>query len=123
MNEQLQKQLSQFLQLMLDGIEKGTSFAGQQLPLIIQEKLHYELFNSLMWAGFWFLIIVAIWVMVELFIRKSEMRPGERYEGRAIATTATLIISVPMVYCLNWALYIYMAPRLYILEWLRQLIR
>jgi hypothetical protein len=126
MDEQLKKVLMQFLQLMLDGIEKGTKFAGEQIPLVVQEKLRYELASFLAWAGFWLVLIITLWVVAE-WGRRYHMSERERDEAtfpiRIGCLIASFILALPMLYELDWALYVYLAPRVYILDWLRFMLK
>lgn len=123
MDEQLKKILVQFLQLMLDGIEKGANFAGAQIPLVVQEKLRYELISYLIWGGIWTAAIVGAWILARWAIRKC----GDDNEVKVFFRTSAGVVSFIGVLCagyyFDYALMIYIAPRVYILEWLKDLIK
>lgn len=132
MNQELQKALAQFLQLMLDGIQKGSAFASQQLPLIIQEKLHYEIVSSLAWIGIWLTITIIAWSAQRIVWRLTEPKPSSYLSSddetaRGVTTAAAILLSIfaiiDIVYNIDHLIYVWMAPRVFIIEWLKELIK
>lgn len=127
MDEQFKKILVQFLQLMLDGIQKGAEIAGQQIPLVLQEKLRYDFAAYCIWGGFWLLVIAVVWALAWLLIFKYSEVGRDRKEAKAFMFPAASIITffalIFAVWELQYALEIWIAPRVYILEWLKGMIK
>jgi hypothetical protein len=134
MNDEMKKALSDFLGLLLEGIKTGTSFAQQQIPLVIQEKLNYEIYSSFAWMGIWLFIILLAWIVQQTVWRitnpkrtgKSRLAEGEE-AARAITTIGAVLGSIggliDIIYNIDHVVYVWVAPRVYLLEWLKELIK
>lgn len=132
MNQELQKALAQFLQLMLDGVQKGSDFASQQLPLVIQEKLHYEIYSSLVWMGIWLFLITIGWVAQRIVWKTTEPRKGSYITSeQEFARGTTIVVAIAfsicgiidIIYNIDHVVYVWVAPRVFLLEWLKGMIK
>lgn len=135
MNPDLQKQLADMLAKLTDVAGAASSWAGQQIPPLVQEKIVYGRISSTCWVV---LIAVAIWpvaVYTRRFYRqacadraskegyRSDIWP-ERPGGLASMLGAVLTVGLTVSFFinLNEALLVWFAPRLYVVEWLRGMV-
>lgn len=142
MEEQLQKSLAGILAFLQEGMEAGVNFASEQVPLFIQEILAWGVYE----ATLWLLVFALVFgVVPELFKRRvkntylkeysSYMKtPTARYEGcsdEAFVWVASQVVvpylgrTLAITFVFNQLLTIgkiLVAPRLYLLEKIGELI-
>lgn len=124
MNEELKNQLSTFLAKALDIAEKGIEATGEQIPMILQEIVQWEIYSNLI--GFAFGVILAF--VSCKFIRKTLMY-FEKGEDDPMLIAPTIIIAIitgviafPCLACVFDAVKAFVAPRLVIIEYLKGLL-
>lgn len=131
MDPKLQQALADYMQSLLslmkesgqmvkDGIQQGAAFAKDQIPLVIQEKLHFTLAIDIVWALMWLSILIAGWVFIRKVMRPS-LSPrdaGVDWCFGGILTGVSLIAIMMNVYEI---VKVYTAPRLFIIDWITQL--
>lgn len=122
MSDELKKQLDSAVQMLLNGLEK----ASNEVPIIIQEKLNYDWYYYFYFTLLWISLSV-ISALLARYTLKKVADWNSYSEGRAfleclaygapvcmgIVTLAAIGNNVPIL------IQISVAPRLYILEWLR----
>ena len=113
MNEQLQAQLTQLLASLLSVASEAGGFARAQALPLIEEKLHVDMVLSC--AGVFLGLVLCV-------IAGSAWKTKDTIESDALLIVGFMCAVVgPMMVAVNtyWAIYISLAPRLYIVEWLR----
>lgn len=122
MNEELQKTLSTYLTRLLEVVEKGAEWAGDQIPLVIQEKLAYDFWSAAAWTT---LSIVLIPLIVYFWYKINKHEDwDEDCVGPTSIAGVPIFLALIAIFCCNLPimLKIWIAPRLYILEWVRTLV-
>lgn len=135
MNPELQKELVAWLAALRETAQQGTSFALEQAPLLVQEKIAY--------GRAWSLCLTAVcvvgftvgvrfwragWVAYQAARAEAERR-GDLWietEGGvrcAMAAIGCVITGVFGVAATQMAVKAWFAPRLYIVEWLIDLLK
>lgn len=142
MKEELQNTLLESIDLVKEWAQKGGEFVAEQTPLVIQELLLYNFWWHLIWWTIGVIGLLALcytfkcglkWVKktheeaVEFnknikysYDKKSEDVTGE-FMFVIIAHLTGLSIVLPMIICNFTWLKIWLAPRLYILEYVGEL--
>ena len=125
MSEELQKQLAAFLAAMLEAAKSGGEWAAGQMPLLIQEKILLgRLSNTITVLG-----AVALGVYLLVLARRVwrwaptasgyQWDEGGQYFVASIATVATGLYWLFVCgLAAESALKVWLAPRLYIVDWL-----
>lgn len=128
MSDEMKKLLQEALASLLDSVRAGASFAQQQMPLLVQEKLRYELWRSAGWA---ILVLAGAGLVAYLCMqlrRRARRDPNksDREEMLIVGWGFGVVLPTVMVLIsldyLQKMLKIIVAPRVYILDWLRSLI-
>lgn len=117
MNSELQEALTAFLVKSLDLVEKGANAAGEQIPLVLEEIVQWEIWGS----GVGFVVALVIAICLAIVGRYCGKRAAIREEGWPMACSVlgafvAFAISMGNLYCLIKALT---APRLVIIEFLK----
>lgn len=106
MNEKLNK----ILDLMIEGIEKGSQFAKDQLPQLASEILKYESWNHSLWMAIWIAVAIFFLLLVIMVLHSNE---PEMF----------FIPCIPVIACVMFAFYqfselkkIELAPKYYLIE-------
>lgn len=146
MNEQAKDALTNLLNLAIDGIEGAKNFAEREIPDVIEQLLMWEMVQSLVFfvIGTVFLIMSSILVAKTpgTIKRAAEARDNKEswifvYKNREITTlsydarasgAATLVPAVFFALGSTWLLNItwlkiWIAPKLFLLEYASDLIK
>lgn len=121
MNNELQEALTVFLTKSLDAVEKGVSAAGEQIPLVLQEIIQWEIWSSA--TGFVIALISSVCLVIVgwyCFKRTSMIEDDFPFAlGTIFSFGGALLafaISMDNLYHMIKALT---APRLVIIEFLK----
>jgi hypothetical protein len=118
----VQAELTQWLHTLRTGVETGAAFAGEQIPLIIQEKIAYErAYLSIVSGVLWTVTITGLSVMVYGWRRRSVCDPFGYMLGGGVGAGFTALIFF-IDFC-RPLIQVWTAPRLYIVEWLASLVK
>ncbi len=122
MNEQVTTLVEKGVSKALAYIEQTETFVVEQAPLLVQEVLSYGLFTSLFWSGFWLLLCVGaviggVWVW-----RVIEKDGGDPRHGFLIILFGGGPTAAGFICNLFTAAKIIFAPRMYLLEQLKELL-
>ena len=132
MSPELQKELAAWLASMRETAHQGANFALEQAPLLIQEKVWYGRVSSV------FLVIVALgaltlcvrWLRQGIVVSQAAEHNSydiwlEREGGLQCLCSATGCVVAACVALVNanTAITAWVAPRLYIVEWLAGLLK
>lgn len=123
MNQDLQKTLSTYLDTLLSTLKEGAAFASDQIPLVIQEKLHWDLAQASIGIGLGLLLVaLATW----LSLTAKAWNEKDHYSDwgfLVMAAAGCAVIGLPMIIInLLTFVQIEVAPRLYILEWVQSML-
>ena len=117
MSEDMQKQLAEYLKDFVGAIKAGGEFAMQQAPMVVQEKIAFGRAQESIELAACVLVLVGLTVMLVQLYKEADdclVIPVGVLTLLAVGVTA---INVPDV------LQVWLAPRLYILEWAASLLR
>lgn len=132
MDEKTKTLVYEYLKKLLEATEKGVQWTADQIPLIIQEKLNYDFWYSISWMIFGVVLVLGAWLFCHLYedyANKNfpisdpwKIDQKDARITRVFVRIGSLIVGIGFV-TVNGpvALKIAVAPRLYILEWLRGL--
>ena len=122
MNEELKNQLTQFLEKALDVVEKGIDTAGEQIPLILQEIIYWQISsNSILFVFGVILLFVAYKTARSINMEKDFDDPFIILP-KIVLLVASGIICLPLLACSLDAVKALVAPRLVIIEYLKGLL-
>lgn len=117
MDEQTKKLLADYLAKLLNTADKAAAWTADQIPLVIQEKLAYDFWSDAM-------IMVMLLVVIGLLIYSCPklFKSGAEELGVACGCVATIMAPFVIATAMQMT-KIALAPRLYILEWLKELVK
>ncbi len=120
MNDELQKQLA----AMLAQMQSAVTVVGDQIPPLVHEKVFIGRIEDTFTLVFC-LAVVACGVRLLLFARSKQF-DGD--DGAVVAATiigagVSLIFSILSFVSLHYVLSAWFAPRLYIMEWLADMVK
>ncbi|KFC12661.1 phage transmembrane protein [Trabulsiella guamensis ATCC 49490] len=125
MNEQANKILVELLQKAADGIDSAVAFSQAQIPDVIHQLLIWNAVSSLL-----FQLIAILTVMGFLLTVKKAWNVAEGYSGADFlaflyitsGALTSIIMFVGFWFNFDW-LKIWLAPKLYLLEYATSLIK
>ena len=108
----------------LEYVERTAEFVGEQAPLLVQEILNYGLFNALFWAGFWGVAFGAVvYGAVRLYhFAVLHSHDDDGFPGIMLGIFCGGGTLAGCFVCLFKAAKIIIAPRLYLIEKLGDLL-
>ena len=122
MNEELKNQLSQFLAKALDVANKGIDTAGEQIPLVLQEIIYWQISSNTIFFAFGIIfLLVSYKIFCKIDLNKDFEDPL-LIMPKIMALIVTGVFSVAFIACLFDLVKALVAPRLVILEYLKGLL-
>jgi len=128
MNDEAKKVAVEYLQKLLAMLEKGADFAGEQIPLVLQEIVAYGQAYETFICVFSFLVMCIApifgwkWCKKYLSVCESGAEPAVLFVG-LIPGIATIVALHLFFYNIDDCLKAWFAPRLYVIEYLHDLIK
>lgn len=120
MDPKLSEQLQQLLVDLLKNAQDAASWVSGQIPLLLKEKLNYDFYESL----FYVLLATALFIVAGWTSHYALKYGGEwlilmvvPLGLSSIGLFVTLLTNVPLMVKIS------LAPRLYIVEWLMQMVK
>lgn len=136
MNEQLKAALNKFGTEMLENIQKGidigSQFLGEQLPLVAQEIINLGLGKAIFFTSMWTIITIFFVISANFFWRKADNYMVEcgdtEWSSETFASYGAIfsiiIYMITAVVAITYAyniVKIAVAPRVYLIEQLIQM--
>lgn len=91
-----------------------------QIPEVIEQLLRWKMFSSFMWFAVWLTILVLIWISAYKFNKRAASADkGFSYFIAFLLST----FFVPALFLSTDWLYIWIAPKVYLLEYAASLIK
>jgi hypothetical protein len=128
MNEELVKKAEGVLVDLLDGFIKAKDFAVDQAPDIIQQLLTWKLFESILLCVLGLIIfpaLVVYWKMVVKYWEKlDDWEPANFFAvvGGMVGSAMLIIVSFISLLNIEW-LYIWLAPKVWLIEYAADLVK
>lgn len=150
MNEQAQKVLADLLQRAVSGVDAAVNFSQSQIPDVIHQLLVWKFTQSVIWQLFYMAVIVCVVVMVRKGIKNKGVEtedkdskysaPYKRYVGHGVfyddkggidqfgfmVILVSVFLSFAMIVLFlcnfDW-LKIWIAPKLYLIEYAASLVK
>lgn len=147
MSDEMKKLFEEALKMLLNAVKEGSAFAREQMPIVVQEKLTYDLISTYIVCVFCVLLLFAglawayYWLNRATSIEKIQLqkpkylgvcneewniwwRNKNRIENYTVAgiIPSVLVILISIVVLIRSGMIILRityAPHLYILEWLK----
>lgn len=125
MNEVLIKQMSQFLEMLQNGIKTGVNFAGEQIPVLLQEMIKFACIKYALGIVFPLIFFVIVVILHKKFIVNNDHLNIDGQIGFGVIiyifSLATFIpIFLINLYCFFRVLF---APRLFLMYEIMNIIR
>lgn len=114
MNEQLEQNLNKIVEALIKATEKVVDAGSEQLPLLVQEVLKFGMYESLTWAiicGLALAILGIAW-----------LNSQDRFDFAFVYVVVAFIPGAGFIYGVINLIKIDVAPRLYLLDYLRGLL-
>ena len=134
MNEQAKEILAQMMQRVLDGVDTAADFAAQEVPIVVEQFLMWHIIESLIFfASGVVLLLIGTAYPIFVFTRKP-VKGEETFwffasGNRSGMESSTMFAAIPialgcamMAANIGW-LKIWIAPKLYLLEYGASLIK
>lgn len=140
MDDKANKILVELLQKASDGIDSAVAFSQAQIPDVVHQLLVWNIVSSIL-AQFFGVAAIILAIQTRRFALKakangeswvaSDGRPNDRwfissfsYDSLLVAIPALLIVSGVLAFFMNFDwLKIWLAPKLYLLEYAASLIK
>lgn len=124
MNEELKNQLTQFLGKALDVANKGIDTAGEQIPMILQEIVQWQLLSAIGFVALFTTISIFGFALSYLLYRKyKEINyDDDLFVSIIISLVSLSIFIASLLVNLPTIIKVLTAPRLVILEYLKGLL-
>lgn len=132
MNEKIQQHLDLILQKLIEASEVTVDFSKEQVPILIREILNYNIATSLMMTIVFLLVVFSVPFSAKKVLQKKKeyvsglsneergWNDGEDYYYLLIAIcTPLVIIAIYLSGSLFELLKVTLAPRLFLLEYLK----
>ena len=111
MNEELQKALSELLNKANNSIDAAGNFVGAELPDVMQQLLNYAMIKHALLLGLFFIVFSGFVALSITGIRKNWN------DGVGFCIGASLISLMPCVLSFIGLLKIWIAPKVWLLEY------
>lgn len=129
MNEEAKKIALEYLQKLLQGLEKGVDFAGEQIPLVLQEIVAYgRFYSTICIVAAVIVLIVGAFIYKKIWNYSEDLVDGDKYPIRIIGGFVfSIAVGIPFfgLICNNFDKFAksWVAPRLYLIEYLHELVK
>lgn len=124
MNDELQKALAEFVKATLAGFQQGKDFVVAQAPEVIQQLIRWNFWLNAIESAICILILFAATIFIPNLIKKVEKESdadgviaGFRLAILSLAAFVSFLILLPPHSPLGTTLEIYLAPKVWLLEW------
>jgi hypothetical protein len=115
--------LTQVILKATEGVEQGINFLGEQIPDVAQQVLVYNLSSALLWLFLGVALLVATNKTASWW-RSCWEDTEDKLFATVICFTVGGIPSVVIIVCnMQVALKIWLAPKLYLLEYAASLVK
>lgn len=124
MNKELEQCLTQFINKALDVANKGIDTAGEQIPLILQEIIQWQLLSAIGFTALFTAISVLGFALSYYLYRKYKSLDfdDDLFIAIIISIGSLAVFSASLICNLPTIIKVLTAPRLVILEYLKGLL-
>ncbi len=119
MNETLQNAAADAIKKAIIALENGSEWLSGQIPDLIQQYLMYNLLYNLIWFFVWFIVFSSTIYLSYRWRNSVEFQKG----FFVISIFFFLISFLEMLICGFDALKIWIAPKVFLLEWAASLVK
>lgn len=124
MDEKLKEKLNESLTHIIDWVERNgneaENFLREQTPLVIQELINWNFYFSLILGTIFLLLgVILLFLLKPVYKWLSKTQDGELIGLHVVVSVAMFFLSI--IYFIQ-SLKITIAPRLFILEYIKSLI-
>lgn len=118
MNDDLQKALLAILKDSTDSIKSGMSFLQQQIPDVILQLLHWHFAYNLTLFLIWFIVGIIFFIIA--FCNRETWFDDPRFFVSIVGALLAWLVSIT---CGLIAMQIYIAPKIFLIEYAANLVR
>ena len=123
MNQELKEKAGAVLLELLQDFTKAKEFAIEQAPEVVVELLNWHFYKSIMWSSLGVVLMLGAFVMFLIWIKfackpSPDFLPDEK-EGPFGVILVFLSIGMTVCYANSDWLQILIAPKLYLIEYVR----
>lgn len=121
MDPKLQQALAESLTSALSAVKEGAATAKDQIPLVVQEKLTFDMAWAIVWVT---MALILVGLAFRYWKRAWQLTKEEGGDAPVILGPIVLLVTgVPMLFNNLYTVFqIYFAPRLYVIEWISGLV-
>ena len=117
--------LDKWLQELLDWTREGADFASEQLPLLVEDIIQWGMVAHFVWAAVFFIPVICMSALVRCAWRFAHTKDADFTDGATAVSFSIigLVLSgVLFMYNLLAGLKAFIAPRLYLIEFLKDMV-
>lgn len=123
MNEETKKLLHDYLTKILEGAERGADFVMEQAPEVAKEIVAYgRAVETAYVVGFLLAVLIPI-AIAPWAIRKLRQIDNEAAGFAAFLMIPALLGTLSLFQCLSEFMKVWFAPRLYLIEYIKDLVK
>lgn len=116
MNEELQKALGELLNKANNGIDAASGFLASELPDVIQQLLMWNIYHSVIWCILYSLCFAfCLWGSAKCL--KYTLEDADLIIANIFPMGASLVFALCAIDEFSEALKIYIAPKVWLLEY------
>ena len=127
MNEALQGKLSEILELGKQGVLQAADMIKEQMPDLVEQILRWEFVISLLWfvgAFILFVVMISNFRKLRIYLKKQdEDSQNENVEALIIPYALAHLIPLVTIFSSIVWIKILVAPKLFLVEYISQLIK
>jgi len=116
--------LDKWLQELLDWTRAGADFASEQLPLLVEEIIQWGMVSHFVWAAVFFIPVICMFRVIRC-AWKFAHKDNDYNDGPpavAFSVIGFVLAGIPLMYNLLAGLKALIAPRLYLIEFLKDMV-
>lgn len=110
--------VDQFLNKSLEYLNSAEAFLKAEVPAFIQELIQWEFYNALGWG-----LIQFGMLSITIFVIYKIIKSKDYIEFTILPIAFSIIVFTLMVFNINTIIKIKVAPRVFLLEEVRQLVK
>lgn len=123
MNEETKTILNQFLSSLMEGLNKAGAFVTEQLPLVLQEYITWEIASSIVWLVPWTLAAIGCVKLWKWLLSIDDDDADDKELAFLIAAVPSIIAFGAVIYNVLDMCKAIFAPRVYLIEELSKLVK
>lgn len=115
-----QSVLIDYVGTIKDYTVQGIEFSKEQVPLVVEEFLKFELLKNVVWAVFFLLIVIGLTTLTVVILKNED---ADELVGFAIFTSILdIVFFIVLVHYIIDIVKLWVAPKVYLIEFVAGLV-